>query len=119
MDGARDLRRTLKEAGGDLSELKAANRAAADVVAAAAITRAPKRTGRLASAIRPGASQRAGTVKYGRKAVPYAGPIQWGWPARGLKGTFYVTKAAAETESTWIAAYVNHMNKTIEKVHGK
>ena len=87
--GAKELRRALREIEdaaakkGMQGELKSAYRAAARVVEIAAKGEAPKRSGRLASTIKPKATSFGASVTAGgTKRVPYAGPIHWGWPSR-------------------------------------
>ena len=51
----------------------------------------PVRSGRLTGTLRTTGTMRGGVVRMGRKAVPYAGPIHFGWPnrpapARGWRG---------------------------------
>jgi hypothetical protein len=60
----------------------------AEKVASTARGFAPRRSGRLRSSVRSGANQRSGVVRAGKKAVPYAGPIHFGWASRPnrLKG---------------------------------
>jgi hypothetical protein len=129
IDGARRLRATLKRAGSDLSDLKAANRHAASTVAPVAAAMAPKRTGRLAPSVRVGATAKAGIIRAGRKRVPYAGPIHWGWltrpnPAQGwaggpIRGNPFMTRAAQVTEPTWVPIYEKELLEAIRKVKGK
>jgi hypothetical protein len=74
--------RKLKQYEGAVEDMKAAHKSAADLVAATARPLIPTRTGRLKGTLRTGASQRGGRVAAGKKAVPYAGPIHFGWPNR-------------------------------------
>jgi len=74
--------RKLKQYEGAVEDLKAAHKSAANLVAATARPLVPTRTGRLAGTLRTGATNRGGRVAAGRKAVPYAGPIHFGWPNR-------------------------------------
>jgi len=55
---------------------------AAEVVVPAAKQEAPERSGDLAASIRASGRQLAGRVVAGKKAVPYAGPIHFGWANR-------------------------------------
>lgn len=123
VEGAARLRKTLRESGDDLGELKAANRRAAATVAQHAAMLAPKRTGRLARTVRASGTNTFGVVRTGngRKSggVPYAGPIHWGWPARGIEANEFVTEAAQTTEPIWLQNYVAEMNTAIKKVKGK
>lgn len=117
--GMRELRRELRRAGGDMSELKDANRAAAQIVIPVAMAMAPKRTMALTESIRVGATQRAGIVRAGKKLVPYAGPIHWGWPARGIEPHPWISEAAQKTEEAWQVAYQAHIEKILRKLDRK
>lgn len=117
--GMRELRRELRRAGGDLGQLKEANRAAAQIVVPVAVAMAPKRTGALSESIRVGATQRAGIVRAGKKLVPYAAPIHWGWPARGIEPHPWVSAAAQKTEEAWQAAYQAHIERILRKLDRK
>lgn len=119
IDGARELRRTLRAAGDDLEDLKAANQAAAEVAAAAARGRAPVLTGRLSSDIRASGTKTAGIIRAGRKKIPYAGVVHWGWPARGFPARPFLTEGAQSTESVWVPMYEKLMNDALQKVKGK
>lgn len=113
--GLARLRRDLRRAGEGLDELKAANAAAAAIVAAAAEARAPRGpTGRLAASVRGNKSASRASVSAGRASVPYAGPIHYGWPARGIEANPFVTDAAQATESLWLPAY----EQDVERVAG-
>lgn len=119
VDGARELRRTLRAAGDDLEDLKAANLQAAQIAATAARARAPRLTGQLAGDIRASGTKTAGTIRAGRKKIPYAGPIHWGWPARGIEARPYITEGAQATESIWVPLYQELMDEALAKVKGK
>lgn len=119
VDGARELRRTLRAAGDDLEDLKAANLQAAQIAATAARARAPRLTGQLAGDIRASGTKTAGTIRAGRKKIPYAGPIHWGWPARGIEARPYITEGAQRTESIWVPLYKELLDEAVSKVKGK
>lgn len=116
LEGGRELRSALKAAGADLGELREAHRRASDIVAAYASTIAPRRTGTLAASVRPGATQRAGVVRAGRATVPYAPPIHWGWPARGIRGDPFVSVAAQATEPRWLPVYLAEIDRITREV---
>lgn len=129
IDGGRRLRSTLKKAGGDLQDLRAANRRAVDTVKPVAAALAPRRSGRLDGTIRTGATIRAGTIKAGKKLVPYAGPIHWGWPTRPqpereiyggpIRPNPFLSRAAQITEPAWVPIYEAEMLDVIRSVKGK
>lgn len=119
VEGARQLRKTLRAAGDDLEDLKAANQQAASIAATAAKAGAPRVSGTLAGDIRASGTKTAGIVRAGRKKIPYAGPIHWGWPARGIEAQPYMTEGAQRTESIWVPLYQELMDDALKKVKGK
>ncbi len=44
----------------------------------------PRRSGNLANTIKPGRSKNRAVVSVGSKRVPYAAPINYGWPKRNI-----------------------------------
>jgi phage gpG-like protein len=84
--GARQLRKTLKEFDGDLSQLRVAHQAAADKVLARALRDAPVRTGRLKSSLKAKGNNASAVVRSAGRQAPYAAPVHWGWPTRPNRG---------------------------------
>lgn len=119
VEGAKMLRRTLKKSGADMKKLSAVNRKAATVVANAAKPTTPRLTGKLAASVRTGATQRAGIVRAGRKTIPYANAIHWGWPSRRIPPQPWVSLAAQSTEPVWVDLYLREMKSLIKEVKGK
>lgn len=123
IEGARQLRRTLKDAGDDLNDLKEVNRAAAAVAANRAKTWAPRASGRLAGTVRSSGTKTAGIVRAGNNrktasGVPYANPIHWGWPGRNIKANPFLSYSAQATEPRWLKLYENYIEKTLSKIRG-
>lgn len=116
--GAARLRRTLRQAGATVADLKAPHKAAAEIAGRAAAARAPRRSGRLARTVRNSATQTAGIIRAGRKSVPYAGVIHWGWPRRNIRANPWITEAARATEPRWVDAFMQHTEQAIERVRG-
>lgn len=116
--GLRELQKSLKAVGEDLTELKALNGKAAQIVADAAGPGTPRRTGRLGASVRVGATNRAGIVRAGKASVPYAGVIHWGWARRGIKAQPWLADAAASSEGRWTDAYRSGIEDLLEKVQG-
>jgi len=116
--GARELRKTLKQAGDDLGDLKDAHAAVGNMVAATARGMAPRRSGALAGSIR--ASRAAGSIaiKAGSAGIPYAGVIHWGWPAHNIAANPFLSDAATSTETAWVAVYEAELDKIIDRVKG-
>lgn len=119
VEGAARLRRTLRAAGLDLSDLKTANAAASKTAAGAARPFTPVRSGALLRSVRSSGTLTAGIIRAGRKSVPYAGAIHWGWPAHGITAQPFLTEGARASEPVWIKLYEADMADAINKVKGK
>lgn len=127
VEGARRLRSTLKKAGLDIrDDLKEAHKNAATIVSRRAAHLAPvgpdsrrHKSGQLKATVRPAGTQTAAIVRAGKKRVPYAGPIQWGWHKRNIKPTFFLTRAASDTEPTWLKGYEKKFNNILDSIEGK
>lgn len=100
VEGADTLARTLRDVGADLADL--APRAAGDVVLTAARGRAPRVSGRLRSSLTVDTSP--GVVSVSSELI-YAPIIEWGWPARNIEASHYLTGAAEATEGQWSPLY--------------
>lgn len=117
--GQRRFVQTMRKAGADMQQLKAVNAKAAETALPAVRSLAPHGTsGRLAGSLRTGATQKAGIVRAGRKTVPYAGPINYGWPARHIRPRTFVNDAVASTESQWAKEYETFVKKTMNQIKG-
>lgn len=115
VQGVAQLQRTMKKAGEDISDLDQAHQQASALVASVAVSTAPRRTGKLASTIRPARSKRRAEVQV--KSV-YAAPIHWGWPARHIEAQPWVSQAAQATEPQWIKIYEEAVQKAVDQVAG-
>ena len=118
VEGARRLRKTLKEAGDDFGDLKAAHAEAARIAADASADLAPARTGRLRADIRSSGTKTEAVVRAGRKSVPYAGPIHWGWKKRNIRPNPFISRGAVDSEGRWLPVYATAVDDIIEKVEG-
>lgn len=121
VEGAARLRRTMRQAGVDMSLMKEANRRAAGIVLVAATATAPigpEAGGHIKATGRVGATNTAGTVRFGGKAKPYGPPVHYGWRAHGITGQPWLTDAAQATENTWIQIYTRDMERIISKIEG-
>lgn len=131
VDGARELRRTLKRAGVDVKELKATHKSSAQIVMTRAaslcpvapITMTSAVPGLLKDTLRAAGTQTAAIVRAGNnrssaKGVPYAGPIHWGWHRRNIKPNLFLTRAASETEPKWVESYWTHIHNILDEIKG-
>jgi hypothetical protein len=118
VEGGKTLRRTLKEAGIGLADLKDAHAQVAQLVVRAAEPAAPHRTGALAATMRGSGQAGAAVVRAGRASVPYAGPIHWGWPARHIKAQPWIYDAAQASAEQWTGLYLAALEKIIDGIEG-
>ncbi|MGO2659587.1 HK97 gp10 family phage protein [Mycetocola reblochoni] len=118
VEGGRQLRKSLKDAGDDLNDLKEVHKRAAQIAANAAASRAPHRTGKLAGSVRAAGTKTAGIVRVGKKAVPYAKPIEYGWPSRNIKAASFARDAARSTEPRWIKLYTDELDRILNQIKG-
>lgn len=119
VEGARNLRATLRRAGIDLSDMKDANAEVANYVASASKSAAPTVSGRLAASVRGNRAAASAVVRAGGAAVPYAGPIHWGWPARNIAANEFIAATAANTEPTWTQTYFAALQRIVATIKGK
>lgn len=118
VEGADRLRTTMRRAGDDLGDLKAAHGAAAAVIVPAAKTRTPRRTGALSGSIRGSGTKTQALIRAGGARVPYAGAIHWGWPARNIEPHPFISEAATTTENVWVHAYSTEVERILDRVKG-
>lgn len=117
--GQRRFVQTMRKAGADMDELKGVNREAAEIAAPAVRRLTPRGTsGKLIKSVRVGATKRAGVIRAGSKAVPYAGPINYGWPAHNISPRTFANDGVAETEPQWTKLYEAFVKKTLKQVQG-
>lgn len=88
--------RQLKALGLDISDLKDAFAAIAAEAAAVVTRHVPRRSGAIAGSVRGNRAQSKAVVRAGKAAVPYAGPINYGWPARGIAPSLFMQKGDEE-----------------------
>jgi len=118
--GGRELRRTLNRVGDDITKdaLKRANKEAAELVAAEARRLVPVESGRLKASIRATGGVASGSVKAGNKVrVPYAGVIHYGWPARNIRATPFITAAVANKIGDARRAYLRAIDRIINNAN--
>lgn len=119
VSGGATLRRTLREAGVDLADLKEAHARVAEVVRAAAAANAPVLTGRLRNTIKGRGNRTAAVVKAGTpKSVPYAGVIHYGWPARNIAANPFLQRAVDAHRDRYLAMYLNELETILDRVKG-
>lgn len=93
VEGLREKIRALEAAGVSVTDLKEVFGGIAKDAARLAASKAPRRTGRLAASIKGSRAKNKAVVRAGRAKVPYAGAVNYGWPARNIAGRQFMQKA--------------------------
>ena len=93
VEGLNAAVKALAEIGLDLDDIKDAFSEIAAEGARLAGSFAPVRTGALAGSVRGNRAKSKAVVMAGRARVPYAGAINYGWPARGIAGSSFMQRA--------------------------
>jgi len=119
VEGARQLRKTLRAAGDDLTDLKTVHGQVATVAAGRTRQLVPRISGRLAGTIRAAGTKTAGIVRIGNNTkTRYAGPIHWGWGRRNIQPNPFASDGATDSESTWLPLYLRYIDATLSKIKG-
>lgn len=113
--GRARLQRSTRDAARALADLTDANKQAADVARRVAARKAPARSGRLRSSIRADGTRTDAVVTAG---APYAGVIEYGWPARNITAHGYLRDGLASSEKDWLPVYERAAQHALDQVKG-
>lgn len=91
IEGMRKMIRKLEKAGADAQDMKDLMHSIGMLVVNAAAP--PHKSGKLAGSMRAGRGKTKAVVRAGGAAVPYAGVIHYGWPARNISAQPFFTSA--------------------------
>lgn len=119
LEGAANLRRTLRRAGVELLGLKQAHAAAGSIVTPAAKGKAPSKSGALAGSIRAGTAAASLTIRAGGASLPYAGPIHYGWKKRNIRAQPFIVEAVDEKQGAMLTAYEAGVALIVNRIKGK
>lgn len=117
VDGARPLRKALRDVEDGTNDLKAVHADAAGIVERRAHSLVPRRTGLLDRTIRSSGQASAGVVRAGRASAPYAGPIHFGWRERGIRPQLFLYDALDDRANEVVDRYESAVGDLIDK-HG-
>ena len=112
----RDLRKLSTDAL-DLNktEFLETNKQVAEIVINETKKYVPVLTGALAAAIRNASTKKSAKVRAGNVAVPYAGPIHFGWPARTIKPNTFLYEAIDARKSEVANRYSELVSDLVTK----
>lgn len=114
--GLRETTRALQAFGVEVDDLKDVFGDIAELGAELASSFAPKRTGRLKGSVRGNRAKNKAVVRAGGARVPYAGPINYGWPRRGITGAQFMARADRELSARAVTMLEAGIDNAIRKV---
>ena len=96
--GLSEVQRNLRKLSSDALDLNKTefletNKRVAEIIINQSKKYVPVRSGALAAAIRNASTKKSAKVRAGSAAVPYAGPIHFGWPSRSIKPNTFLYEA--------------------------
>lgn len=115
VDGVKEVRRALRKVEDGATDLKAAHAEAAKDVAETARGIVPRQSGTLAASIRSTGQAGQGVVRAGRAAVPYAGPIHFGWATRNIAPNPFLYEAADQRAEEVTERFLTALNELAQQ----
>lgn len=118
VEGARELRRTLDQAGHDLNDLTDAHKESGQIVAAEGKARAPKVTGARAGTVRSSGTKTGAVVRAGSASLPGVPPDHWGWAARNIEPNPWLSEALEDKTPDVVELYEDAVERVLKTIKG-
>lgn len=118
-EGISKLNRAMLAAGKDAEDNRELMFRLGTIVADEAKSIAPRRSGKLIDAIRPGRGKTKAVVRAGFRSVPYAPVIHYGWADHGIEAQPYLLQALQNKRAEVIRVFELAIRDLTEKHFGK
>jgi len=116
IDGLRQVQKAMRSFSDDSrNDMKETHRRAGQIVVDGAARLVPVRSGALLASLKSAPTQRQGRVRVGSAAVPYAGPIHFGWPARKIQPNPFIYEVLDDRRQEVYAIYAQRISELIYK----
>ena len=116
IEGLRDVQKAMKNFSDDSrNDMKETHRRAGQIVVDGAARLVPVRSGALLASLKSAPTQRQGRVRVGSAAVPYAGPIHFGWPARHIQPNPFIYEVLDGRRQEVYALYAERISQLVVK----
>lgn len=115
VEGLTQLFNNLNALGVSMDDMKDAMAKISDFGARQAAVLAPKLSGRLAGDIRGNRAKSKAVVTAGRVSIPYAGPINYGWPAHGISANGFLQRTDPLWQPYGLRVLEQELNKLIRQ----
>ncbi|WP_062208843.1 hypothetical protein [Demequina oxidasica] len=98
VEGMRKALREMEKLGVDVEDMKDVFSGIATEAARVMEGLAPSKSGALRASIRGNRAKNKAVVRIGKARVPYAGPINYGWPKRNIRPANFTARTDAVME---------------------
>ena len=115
VEGGPQLRRAFRRLDDRLDDLSELHHDIGEVVADRAEELVPRLTGRLAGSIRATRTKTSAAVVAGRRLIPYAGPIHFGWRARNIEPQPFLYDALDDRRGEVLRKYRDGVDTLIHR----
>lgn len=115
IQGIKEVTDSLNRMARDLESNIELNKELSTTLSQKASALAPKLTGALASSVVGNPSAEKAQIMAGSAAVPYAGVIEYGWPAKNKEARPYLTPAVNNNIGYIIEKYNDSIQKAVQK----
>jgi creatinine amidohydrolase/Fe(II)-dependent formamide hydrolase-like protein len=117
--GAKELQKALRQMAVDMSDMKAVNTKIAEMVAAEARGTIKGGATKTRAWVKAGNNRKKKKLKrggYSQGAVPYAGPIHFGWPARHIRPQPFLYDAIDSRAGEVVDVYKKRVAELVQRV---
>ncbi len=115
VDGLNSVVRALTALGLEVDDLKEAFAAIAAEGREVVASFVPRLSGALAGDVRGNRAQRKAVVTVGRVSLPYAGAINYGWPAHGIEAVEFMQRGDQVMRSRALQRLEGEVNRRIRE----
>ena len=115
VEGLRKTLRALEAAGVGSTDLKDLMHSLGLTVVHAAQPHVPTLSGALRGTLRAGRGKTKAVVRAGGRGVPYAGVQHYGWPARGIAASAFLSNAVQSTRGRTFAELEDGIGELLKK----
>ena len=115
IQGVKEVKDSLNKLARELESNIELNKELSTTLSQKASAMAPKLTGALASSVQGNPSAEKAQILAGSAAVPYAGVIEYGWPAKNKQAQPYLNPAVNNNIGYIIEKYNDSIQKAVKK----
>jgi hypothetical protein len=117
VEGLNQIVRGLQSMGVEVEDLRDAFGRIAEEVKPDYVAATPRKTGRLAGDYRASKTKGKANLYVGRASIPYAGPINYGWPARNIAASNFVARGDETAAPKASASLEEEISALIQKLN--